>query len=125
MWQTYDVQVPDVLVSGKCDWQRNSIQPRQQLVITQCRLPSRLVPSRQMFQLCAEHYRLYCIEPRVEAHARVMMFYLATEIAQCANCGDNIIRIGQNGPAVTVPAQVLTGIKLVAAASPTLAKLLL
>src|SRR5437588_6199664 len=105
MWQTYHVQVPDVLVSGKYDWQRNSIQPRQQLVITQCRLPSRLVPSRQMFQLCAEHYRLYCIEPRVEAHARVIIFYLAAVIAQCANGGGKVVRIGQYSPAVTVSAQ--------------------
>src|SRR5438045_6483383 len=71
--QAYHVQVPDVLVSGKSDRQRNSIKPREQLVIMPCRLPSRLVPSRQTFQLCAEHYRLYRIEPRVEAHARVMM----------------------------------------------------
>jgi len=39
------------------------------------------------------------------------MFYFAAVIAQCANCGGKIVRIGQYGPAVTVPAQVLTGIK--------------
>src|SRR5260370_30931221 len=100
-----------MLVSGKCDRQRNSIKPREQLVITPCRLPSRLVPSHQMFQLCAEHYCLYCIEPRVEAHARVIIFYLAAVIPQCANCGGKIVRIGQYSSAVTVSAQVLAGIK--------------
>ena len=64
-----------------------------------------------MFQFCAEHYRLYGIEPRVEAHARVMIFDLATVIAQCANCGGKVVRIGQYSPAVTVSAQVLAGIK--------------
>src|SRR5262249_38943521 len=111
MWHAYDVQVPNVLVSGKCDRQRNSIEPRDQVVITPCRLPSRRVPSGQMFQFCAEHYRLYRIEPRVDAHAGVMIFNPPTELPQSATRAPNAARFGKYSPAVTVSAQVLTGIK--------------